>query len=97
MPVELKQKLLSGLGGKELIDIKTIHKDSEGNDVFFDLDDESDGTRKLFSFAGPWLDSLKHGKVLFIDENLEKAYLAGRYGALPLVSNLEYIGVANGK
>ena len=172
MPIDLKQKLLSGLDGKELIDIKTIHKDSEGNDVFFDLDDESDGTRKLFSFAGPWLDSLKHGKVLFIDElhdslhpnmvkflvklfnnkktnpknaqlvftthetsildqlvfrrdqiwfcnkekdqsttiypltdfsprkgveNLEKAYLAGRYGALPLVSNLEYIGAANGK
>ncbi|MBB1333037.1 MULTISPECIES: AAA family ATPase [Pseudoalteromonas] len=167
MPNELKESLLSDLKGKEFIDVKTIHKDSDGDDVLFDLDEESDGTQKLFSFAGPWIDSLEHGKVLFIDElhdslhpnmvkfliklfnnkktnpknaqlvftthetsildqrvfrrdqiwfcnkekdqsttvypltdfsprkgtdNLEKAYLSGRYGALPLVSNLEYLG-----
>lgn len=172
MPIDLKQKLLSELDGKEIVDIRTVHKDAEGNDVFFDLDDESDGTKKLFSFAGPWLDSLRFGKVLVIDElhdslhpnmvkflvklfndektnpknaqlvftthetsildqlvfrrdqiwfcnkekdqsttlypltdfsprkgvdNLEKAYLAGRYGALPLVSNLEYLGGGSGE
>ena len=33
-----------------------------------DFDDESDGTQKFFSFAGPWLDTLKKGYVLVIDE-----------------------------
>ncbi|WP_257274795.1 ATP/GTP-binding protein, partial [Endozoicomonas sp. SESOKO4] len=139
---------------------------------FFDLNEESDGTRKLFSFAGHWLDCLRNGKVLFIDElhnslhpnmvkfliklfndqktnphnaqlvftthetsvldqhvfrrdqiwfcnkdknqsttiypltdfsprkgvsNLEKAYLSGRYGALPLVSNFQFLGSNDGQ
>ena len=34
----------------------------------FDFEDESDGTQKLFSLAGPWIDSLDNGYVLFIDE-----------------------------
>lgn len=155
------------LGDADIIDLKTVHKTAAGNHVLFDLEDESDGTQKLFTFAGPWIDSLQNGKVLFIDElhdslhpnmvkflvnlfhnpktnpnnaqliftthetsildqnvfrrdqvwfcdkaqdqstslypltdfsprkgveNLEKAYLSGRYGALPLISTLEYIG-----
>jgi AAA15 family ATPase/GTPase len=34
----------------------------------FEYADESQGTQKLFSLAGPILDILKHGKVLVIDE-----------------------------
>ena len=34
----------------------------------FDFEDEPDGTQKLFAFAGPWLDALKNGYVLVIDE-----------------------------
>ncbi|BDU37931.1 AAA family ATPase [Vibrio nigripulchritudo] len=171
MPKEVKDMLLADLEEREFVDIKTIHKGHEGQSVLFDLEDESDGTRKLFSFAGPWLDSLKNGRVLFIDElhdslhptmvkflinlfnnkktnpnnaqlvftthetsvldqnvfrrdqiwfcekqsgesslfpltdfsprkgaeNLEKAYLSGRYGALPLVSNLELLGDTDGE
>ncbi|MCR9865038.1 AAA family ATPase, partial [Vibrio parahaemolyticus] len=29
---------------------------------------ESDGTKRLFNFAGPWLDALKDGLVLVVDE-----------------------------
>lgn len=165
MPNEVKSSLLENIGETNYIDIKTIHKTEEGDDVLFDLDDESDGTKKLFSFAGPWIDSLRSGRVLFIDElhdslhpsivkflvklfnnkqtnpknaqlvfsthetsildqqvfrrdqvwfchkekdqstciypltdfspkksveNLEKAYLSGRYGALPLTSTLDF-------
>lgn len=37
--------------------------------VNFDIDEkESDGTKKLFNLAGPIIDTLKRGKVLFIDE-----------------------------
>lgn len=54
--------------------VKMLHKkyDAEGNVVSlekFDLDDdESEGTRKLFSVLGPILDTLKSGKVLVVDE-----------------------------
>ena len=56
------------------IDIKTIHYqyDADGNIVAneeFDMDqNESEGTRKLFAFAGPILETLREGRILFIDE-----------------------------
>lgn len=31
-------------------------------------EEESDGTRALFAFAGPWLDVMKHSRVLVVDE-----------------------------
>ena len=68
MPAELKERLLKDLEGEEFVDIKTVHTTAQGKDVLFELDDESDGTRKIFSFAGPWIDTLRNGKVLFIDE-----------------------------
>ncbi len=167
MPLEIKSHLLKELEGKEFIEIKTVHKSAQGKDILFELEEESDGTRKIFSFAGPWIDTLKNGKVLFIDElhdslhphivkflvslfhnkktnpknaqliftthetsildqdifrkdqiwfckkdkqqeteiyplsdfsprkgaeNLEKSYLAGKYGALPVVSSLRLLG-----
>ncbi|GDZ94632.1 hypothetical protein PA905_25880 [Planktothrix agardhii CCAP 1459/11A] len=54
--------------------IKTIHKkyNDQGEIVSlekFDLnEDESEGTKKLFAFAGPILETLTNGKVLVIDE-----------------------------
>ena len=35
---------------------------------FLDLDDESDGTRRLFALAGPWLDVLDNNLIVVIDE-----------------------------
>lgn len=56
----------------ENVDIKTSHKvvDENGNqfNVTFDYEDESDGTRKMFSLIGPWIDSLIKGEVLIVDE-----------------------------
>ncbi len=68
MPDSLKSIIAGEMKGEKVSEIKTVHKDSEGNLVIFDLDDESDGTQKLFAFAGPWIDSLENGYVLFIDE-----------------------------
>lgn len=68
MPEHIKEMIFRDMEGKKFINIKTVHKDSEGKDIVFDLDEESDGTQKLFSFAGPWLDALENGYVLFIDE-----------------------------
>lgn len=68
MPESLRNMIAGEMTGEKIREIKAIHKDSEGNSVIFDFDDESDGTQKLFSFAGPWIDSLENGHVLFIDE-----------------------------
>lgn len=68
MPEPMKAAIAGDLKDQQLLNIKTVHKDSDGKSVTFDFGDESDGTRKLFSFAGPWIDVLAHGFVLFIDE-----------------------------
>ena len=68
MPPEIRDKIIEELKGKEFVDIKTVHETAQGKQVLFELEEESDGTRKLFSFAGPWLDALQNGLVLFIDE-----------------------------
>lgn len=68
LPENIKKRVLEDLKGKELYEIKTFHKTLSGEQVEFDFDDESDGTQKFFSFAGPWLDVLKNGYVLFVDE-----------------------------
>ncbi len=73
MPDDLKKLLVNSLGD-ELVSIKTVHKkwDAQGQPVgaeVFDLGlQESEGTKKLFSMAGPILDTLAGGKVLFVDE-----------------------------
>lgn len=63
-----KQQIAEKLEGKDIVEVKTLHRTPDGRTVAFEMDDESDGTQKLFAFAGPWLDSLKNGYVLFIDE-----------------------------
>ncbi len=69
LPEEVKAKISKNMEGKEILDeLHMMHEDSRGALIAFDFDEESDGTRKLFSFAGPWLDTLKHGSVLFVDE-----------------------------
>ena len=64
----IREKIIKDMKDKELIDIKTIHKSQSGNVVPLELDEESDGTQKLFSFAGPWIDTLNKGYILVIDE-----------------------------
>lgn len=48
--------------------VMSIHKRADGSEVEFDFGDESDGTRKLFEFAGGWLKALETGATLFVDE-----------------------------
>ncbi len=69
MPDEVRSEVCKTLEGQEILSgLNTVHFDNEGKAVIFDFDDESDGTRKLFSFAGPWLDALEKGYVLIVDE-----------------------------
>ncbi len=47
---------------------KTEHRDGEMNEILFSLDEESEGTRRLFSLISMMLASLSSGSVLVIDE-----------------------------
>ncbi|RLD05204.1 MAG: ATP-binding protein [Chloroflexi bacterium] len=72
MPDELKSLVMNSMGDK-LTTIKTIHKkwgkdNSPISTEHFDLEDESEGTQKLFFLAGPILHTLQNGRVLIIDE-----------------------------
>ncbi|WP_241622851.1 AAA family ATPase [Rosenbergiella australiborealis] len=68
MPEPLKNLVIEKMKDSDEYIIQTMHKNSNGDMTLFDLEDESHGTRKLFGFAGPILDSLKCGNVLVIDE-----------------------------
>ena len=61
-----------GLKAISQMEINFVHKRNakEGGTekIKFDLQDESDGTKKLFRILAPWVDSLINGKLIVIDE-----------------------------
>lgn len=68
MPDALRAEIQQQLEDTDIHDIQTGHRLDNGDVVYFDLEDESEGTQKIFSLAGPWLDTIENGYVLFIDE-----------------------------
>ncbi|MDL5167990.1 ATP-binding protein [Proteus faecis] len=68
MPEELKKVIISSMENEDVYDISTIHFNDKKEPVKFKLEEESHGTQKLFSLAGPWLDALENGYTLLIDE-----------------------------
>lgn len=68
IPESAKAGIIKELKEKEFLDIKTIHKTNSNKLVPLDFEEESDGTQQFFSFIGPWLDTLKNGYILVIDE-----------------------------
>jgi len=64
-PLEFKERIVNSMQTK----VKVAHrKSNDAKDVFLDMQDESDGTKKLFALSGPWMDILLKGRVVFIDE-----------------------------
>jgi hypothetical protein len=68
LPQPFRDELIDRMKDQDIIDVKTVHKTKSGNLVKLDLDEESDGTRRFFTFIGPWLDTLESGYILIIDE-----------------------------
>lgn len=69
MPLTIQEEISREMTGKELTDIKFLHEDVETHElVEFEEDEESDGTRALFGFAGPWLDMMENERVVVVDE-----------------------------
>ncbi|OGW29251.1 MAG: hypothetical protein A2X59_07650 [Nitrospirae bacterium GWC2_42_7] len=69
MPNDMKEQIRKDKGNLEVVDLKFMHRNSEtGELVPFNVKNESQGTRNLFAFAGPWLDVIGNDKILFVDE-----------------------------
>lgn len=73
VPDSVQQYLRGIIKEQNPLAVKTLHRlrgqTKQGSVEAFDLDrDESEGTKKLFYFAGPLLDALSNGKVLIVDE-----------------------------
>lgn len=69
MPEPLKTLIHKELDGKERPEVLFLHQVAGSDELLpFNSENESVGTRKLFSLAGPWLDVLNKGYVLFVDE-----------------------------
>ncbi len=69
MPNELKEKIINDLSTKIDIGHKIYgNKNETGEEHYFKLQDESAGTIKMFDLAGKIIDTLKTGRILFIDE-----------------------------
>jgi len=80
LPNEMKEKIgkifeLENKNGEfKTLSVRTSHStynedyEKVGEELFDMNEFESEGTKKFFALAGPLLDTLKNGKILFIDE-----------------------------
>jgi AAA15 family ATPase/GTPase len=69
MPAAIKDEFLKDMAGRALIETRFFHRDVDTQEsVEFSAEEESDGTRALFAFAGPWLDVIENERVLVVDE-----------------------------
>ena len=64
IPQEIKSFLANVKAPFKQTDIKTFHKGIQ----FEFFTEESEGTKRMFSLIGPWIDALLNGKILVIDE-----------------------------
>ena len=68
VPPVVKEDIRKKLAGAKVVDLRLRHDTKDGPPVELDLDEESDGTQKIFALAGPWLDTLENGHVIVFDE-----------------------------
>ncbi len=64
MPAELRSQLIN----KKHLDVYMRHLVGTGSEVSLPLEDESNGTQRLFALSGPLEEVLENGWTLFVDE-----------------------------
>jgi uncharacterized protein len=68
-PPELKEALIKSAKDRSYFRVEMLHKNHiTGEDVAFQIEDESDGTKRFFELVGPWLDAIIMGKTIVYDE-----------------------------
>jgi uncharacterized protein len=68
IPDEIRTKILDDLGDSTIYEPKMFHRTRQMETVAFDLDEESDGTQRLYEMLGPFILSMRHSYVLVVDE-----------------------------
>lgn len=68
LPDEQRDAVMKHLIEMESSEVVISRLNSAGEAVWFEYDEESRGTRKLFEYAGPLLDTLSSGYVMVVDE-----------------------------
>lgn len=68
LPEGLPEELASMFLKNKRIEITLGHRGVAGREYPLPWDEESSGTQKLFTLAGPWLDVLENGYVVGVDE-----------------------------
>jgi AAA15 family ATPase/GTPase len=67
IPPEVKKEIRKEMSEPKNVKFRhPIHKTNKT--IWLPIEEESDGTRKLFAYAAPWLDLLNEGRILFVDE-----------------------------
>ncbi|MEN4041426.1 MAG: AAA family ATPase [Anaerolineaceae bacterium] len=64
MPAELRSQIIN----RKHLDVYMRHPIGEKSEVAFPLEEESNGTQRLFALSGPLVDVLDNGWTLFVDE-----------------------------
>lgn len=70
IPTDIKEEIINNFKDKELLtDIVTKHKNINDELISFSfLTEESEGTKIFFQYSGIWIETLKKGSILFVDE-----------------------------
>ncbi len=87
MPNEAKQEIIKNLQGKKRREVFTHHLTEEGENYLLDFNKQSEGTKRLFTIAGPLLDVLEHGYTLIIDEISRSLHPYALKGIIALFMN----------
>ena len=68
MTASERNDFMKRVQGNKRFDITCFHEGANGELVGLNLTEESDGSRVIFSLAGPWLYVLENGYTLIVDE-----------------------------
>jgi len=69
LPSEIQEKLLERLERERFLKVEMVHRNVDTDvHVHFPLEEESDGTQRFFQLLGPWLETVRGGYTVFVDE-----------------------------
>jgi uncharacterized protein len=69
LPMEVRSALMKEMSSQEVLEVRLERSMADtGQPVLLPWESESRGTQKLFALAWPWINILRQGQILFMDE-----------------------------
>ena len=65
---EVRKAIMARMKDQKFYSSRFVHRTRQKEPTVFELEDESEGTQRLFEMAGPWISSLRHDVTLVVDE-----------------------------